>query len=144
MWKEILIQLKYEIIPNIIVRINRKDTKVPIKVSTNAIYSWIHWTIRKEIANWYHRLTKEDCSEYLPLEDKVDLKMDFYFRTRYLDSSNCSFMWKMIEDSLVKNWLLTDDTNKYVWNFSCESIEIDKKERSKIEKDYVRVYIYKN
>lgn len=142
--KELLIELKYEIIPNIIVEIRGQQKKVPIKVSTNAIYSWIHWSIRTHIADWYHRLTKEDCLEFETITQKVDLKMDFYFRTRYLDSSNCSFMWKMIEDSLVNNKLLKDDTNKYVWKFSCESIVIDKKERVKIEKDYVRVYIYKN
>jgi len=140
----LLIELKYEIIPNIIVVKKWKQLKIPIKVSTNKIYAWIHWTIRNEIANRYHKLTKEDCVEFETITEKVDLKMDFYFRTRYLDSSNCSFMWKMIEDSLVKNWLLTDDTNKYVGKFQCESIVIDKKERSKIEKDYVRVYIYKN
>ena len=46
--------------------------------------------------------------------------------------------------NIIVNWLLKDDTNKFVWKFTTESVVIDKKERSKVEKDYVRIYIYKS
>jgi hypothetical protein len=116
---------------------------IPIKVSTNQIYSWMHRTQRKRIADMYHKLTKE-VQQFETLTEKVDIEILFYFRSRYLDSSNCSFMWKMIEDSLVKNKLLSDDSNTYVWKFITESILLDKKERKKIEKDYLRILITKN
>jgi len=125
--KEIVLILKYDI---------------PIKVSTNKIYSWMHWKQRNTIANMYHDLTNE-VQIYETFKEKVDIEILFYFRSKYLDSSNCSFMWKMIEDSLVKNKLLTDDTNTYVWKFTVESVLLDKKERKKIEKDYLRILITK-
>lgn len=128
--KPILI-LKYEI-------------PLPFKVSTNKIYSWMHWRKRKSIADWYHRLTKEDCEQFDTITEKMDLEFKFYFHTRYLDSSNCSFMWKMIEDSLVKNKLVTDDSNRYIWNVTYESVEIEKKERRKMKGDYVRIIINQN
>lgn len=115
---------------------------IPIKVSTNQIYSWMHWTQRKRIADMYHKLTKE-VQKFETLKEKIDIEILFYFKTRYLDSSNCSFMGKMIEDSLVKNKLIEDDTNKYVGKFTTESVLLDKKERKKIEKDYLRILITK-
>lgn len=142
MWKEILI-LKYDIPDKIKVNIRWKLKSVDIKISTNKIYSWIHWTIRNKIAEWYHNLTKQDCMNLKSIEKKINLKMDFYFKSYALDSSNCSFMWKMIEDSLVKNWLIKDDTNKFVWEFNIESVELSEKERKKLESHYVRIYIYK-
>ena len=113
---------------------------IPEKVSTNKIYSWMHWTKRKRIADIYHRLTTE-VKTLDQINEKVNIEIQFYFRTRYLDSSNCSFMWKMIEDSLVKNWLLKDDTNEFVWKFTVESIRIDKKERKLIKNDYLKIII---
>jgi len=44
----------------------------------------------------------------------VDLCFHFHFKSRAFDSSNCSFMSKMIEDALVKEGILTDDSIKYV------------------------------
>jgi hypothetical protein len=111
------------------------------KVSTNQIYSWIHWRKRKQIADWYHQLTKKDCKEFSTLLDKVDISFKFYFRSRYLDSSNCSFMWKMIEDSLVKNKLIKDDSNMYIWCISYESMIISQKDRKKLNNDFVRIII---
>ncbi len=114
---------------------------LPIKVSTNSIYSWIHFSQRKRIADMFHEITREDCKEFKQLQEKVDILFQFFFQTRYLDSSNCSFIWKCIEDGLVKNGLLKDDTNKYIGKVTYESVLIDKKERKKIEKDYVRILI---
>ncbi len=116
---------------------------IPKKVSTNAIYSWVHWKKRKDLADIYHKLT-EKVKTLDKINEKVNIEIQFYFRTRYLDSSNCSYMWKMIEDSLVKNWLLKDDTNEYVWKFTVESMRIDKKERKLIKNDYLRIIITNN
>ena len=111
------------------------------KVSTNKIYSWVHWTKRKKIADYYHNLVKEDCILLKQIEKKVTIEFKFYFKSRYLDSSNCSFMAKMLEDWLVWNWLLINDTNTYVWKFSIESIFITPVDRKKMEWDLVEIII---
>lgn len=143
MKKEIL-RLRYDIPDKTTAKIWKNIKDIPIKVSTNKIYSWMHWTIRNAIAERYHNLTTEDCNHFVTIDKKVDLKMRFYFRTHALDSSNCSFMAKMLEDSLVKNWLLQDDTNKFVWEFNIESVELSEKKRKEIKWHYVRIYIYEH
>lgn len=139
-----LLRLKYDIPENILGEINGNLEEIPIKVSTNEIYSGMNWKKRRIIAEWYHNLTREDCNEIVTIEEKVDIVMRFYFKTYAFDSSNCSFMAKMIEDSLTKNNALKDDTNKEVWKFTVESVFIPEKERKKMEWHYVRIYIYKN
>jgi len=111
------------------------------KVSTNCIYSWVHWRKRKQISDYYHSISLADCKQLKQITKKVNLRFEFYFKSRYLDSSNCSFIWKCIEDWLVKNWLLKDDTNKYVSVVSYMCTRIDKKIRKKMKEDYVRVVI---
>jgi len=111
------------------------------KVSTNKIYAWVHWTKRKKISDYYHSLSRADCELLKQITKKVNLDFEFYFKSRYLDSSNCSFMWKCLEDWLVKNWLLKDDTNKYVWKVSYTSVLMDKEQRKQLESDYIRIII---
>jgi hypothetical protein len=59
-------------------------------------------------------------------------------------------MGKMIEDGLKydknknKKWILVDDTNSQVGKFLLESVKLDKKQKEKIEEDYVDIYIFKN
>jgi len=112
------------------------------KLSTNAIYSWnLHWTKRKKIADFYHKISKADCMQLNKITKKVNIDFEFYFKSRYLDSSNCGFMAKMIEDWLVRNWLFSDDTNKYIGRISLNSIVIPTKTRKEMEWDYVRIII---
>lgn len=141
---EEILRLKYDIPDETTVLYNYKQTKVNPKISTNKIYSWLHWRKRWPIAERFHNLTKQDCKEFETIKEKVDLRMRFYFKKHSFDSSNCSFMAKMIEDSLVKNWLLTDDTNKFVWEFRVESVELTTKQKKEMTGHYVRIYIYKN
>jgi len=57
----------------------------------------------------------------LKINYKVNIHFNFYFKGRLLDSSNCSYMAKMIEDCLVHYGVIKDDTTKYVGRFSLES-----------------------
>jgi hypothetical protein len=118
------------------------DIPLPFKLSTNKIYSWMDWRKRSNIADRYHRLTKDDCNKLTKFDNKVSIDFQFYFKTRCFDSSNCSFIWKMIEDSLVKNKLITDDSNRYIWKVSYESIRLEWKERKEVQCDYVKIHIY--
>lgn len=99
------------------------EYKIPekLKVSTNTIYAGCHWRKRQLISNYYHSIVIPDCKNLEQIKEKVNLKFVFTFRWRTLDSSNCTFMAKCIEDGLRKWWLLIDDSIKYVWEFSCES-----------------------
>lgn len=42
----------------------------------------------------------------------VDIHFRFYWKTRPLDSSNCSPMAKCVEDTLVRSGVLEKDTNE--------------------------------
>jgi hypothetical protein len=68
------------------------------KISTNKIYAGVH------------------------IEKKIELEFIFYFKSRVLDSSNCSYMGKLLEDCLVAHGVLQDDTIKYVDKVSYQSL----------------------
>ncbi len=98
------------------------DLKLPEKVSTNTIYAGKHWTKRKEYKeSFYYAVRGHIGSRYEPIPSKVDIEFDFYFPNRPLDSSNCTFMGKMIEDAFVELGLLKDDNIANVGKVSYQS-----------------------
>ena len=125
-----------------------------MKFSLNKVWAWWPGTqwVRKKAADLWH----DEIWYYLEenkikkIDEKVDFYFEFFFKTRALDSSNCSAMGKMIEDGLKydknknKKWILVDDTNSQVGKFLLESVKLDKKQKEKIEEDYVDIYIFKN
>lgn len=84
------------------------------KVSSNKIYAGAHWSKRNKLKDSYLLLTKMPFKKLMPVEGLVDLTFDFYFTRNALDSSNCSYMAKMLEDCLVEWKVLKNDTIKYV------------------------------
>lgn len=93
------------------------------KVSTNKIYAGCHWTKRNAISSYFHNLVLSDCKNLPKFNDKIDIHFLFTFKGRCLDSSNCSYMAKCLEDWFRKWWLIKDDSIKYIWKFSLESIK---------------------
>ena len=92
--------------------------RIPEKISTNKIYSGIHWTKRskhKDVFYWEVKsaLNKRKIQgiEFLY---PICIDYDFRFKMRPLDTTNCTYMAKMIEDALVKCNILTNDSPKYV------------------------------
>lgn len=88
--------------------------KLPEKISTNKIYSGVHWAVRKKWADLFHR-------SLLPYRNKITIKnypvsvsYIYTFKGRQLDASNCSFMSKLFEDAMVQNKILIDDTPNFV------------------------------
>lgn len=108
-----------------------------IKHSTNKIYAGIHHRDRKRIKDSYLWLTKTLFKSLEPVRGKVNLDFTFYFTSRTLDSSNCSFMAKMLEDCLVTYGVLEDDTIDFVGKFSTEAVKI----KDKKIKDYCVIKI---
>lgn len=91
------------------------------KQSANQIYSGVHWSKRKKIKDAYLFLTRAPFAKLKKIEGKVDLQFDFFWSGRALDSSNCFFMAKMIEDCLVEHGILQDDTTKFVGKITIQS-----------------------
>jgi hypothetical protein len=108
---------------------------LPEKVSTNKYYSGMHWTKRNKLKDMYLFEVKSKIREIQKIDNPVNIEFYFFFKSRALDSSNCSIMGKMIEDSLVKIGILNDDTYKHVRKVSYTS--------NKGEKDYVDIIIKK-
>ncbi len=87
---------------------------LPEKVSTNRIYSGVHWRKRQEWADLYHE-------EFLPIKGKIKvaeypvvITYDFFFKKNALDTLNCAMMAKMLEDGMVAVGILKDDSPEYV------------------------------
>ena len=93
------------------------------KISTNKIYAGVHWTGRKHQKDLYLMATKYDMKKIEKIKSKVDLEFTFYFKSRVLDSSNCSYMGKLLEDCLVAHGVLQDATIKYVGKVSYQSLK---------------------
>lgn len=106
-----------------------------VKISTNKIYAGIHWRVRKTLKDNYKTLTNKILNTIEPIEGKVDLHFDFYFKGKTLDSSNCSLMAKILEDCMVEKGILKDDRAECVGNFSVKS------HPGKVAKDYCRLTI---
>ena len=102
---------------------------IPQKISTNKIYAGIHWTVRKKIADLYHMSLIEYKHKNLKVKNyPVTIDYEFIFKKRPLDTLNCAFMGKLIEDSLVMYDILEDDSPKFVKKCSISSIKGDRDE----------------
>jgi len=86
---------------------------IPEKVSTNKIYAGTHWAQRKKIADLYHMSLIEHKGHKVT-EYPVEITYIFRFKTKPLDSTNCMFMAKCLEDGLIKNGIIEDDSYQHV------------------------------
>lgn len=100
-----------------------------VKVSSNEIYAGKHWTARKKLKDSYLWLTVGPFKKLNPVREKVDLDFKFYWGSRALDSSNCSYLCKVLEDCLVHHKILQDDTIKFVGKVSMESFKSNSKDQ---------------
>ena len=99
-----------------------------IKVSSNKIYAGMHWRNRAKMKENYKLLLYNDLIKIKPIKHKVNLDFKFYWKGKALDSSNCSYMAKMIEDCLVERKILSNDSIKEVGEISMESLKAGKNE----------------
>jgi hypothetical protein len=122
---------------------NWDKEKDKMKFSLNKIWwgwPWSQW-LRKDKRDMWHEVIDEVIDEYKlkKINYPIEIEFIFYWKSRYLDCSNCTPMVKLIEDWLVENKILTDDTNEYIRRIHIESILLNKKDRNNIEEDYVLV-----
>lgn len=100
------------------------------KISTNSIYAGVHWSARKKHKDNYLLLTNK-MKRLQPVKGLVDIEFTFHFKSTPLDSSNCSYMAKILEDCLVKHGILAGDEINFVRKISLQSLK-SKQERCEI------------
>jgi len=114
-----------------------------MKFSFNKIWSagpGSQWMRKAKRELWHEEVWRIlDDLNIKPFKNKVDITFEFFFKSRFLDSSNCAPMVKLIEDSLVENGVIKNDTNDLVGWLHIRSEQVEKKERALLENDYVRV-----
>lgn len=80
----------------------------------NRFYAGVHWSQRKEAAEYWHLLTRSAMNKQgvrnRPFEKPVVISM--YFNDR-LDCSNHAAIFKMIEDGM-KGRIINDDNRRWV------------------------------
>lgn len=119
-----------------------QTVRIPfIRSSTNKDYASRHWNNRSKLKESYLQLFSYFTERFKPVDYKVNIDIKFYFNTnrrkKAFDSSNCSIMFKMLEDCLVHYKILKNDSNKFVGRVSQESISM------KDEEDYCVITIEK-
>ena len=95
-----------------------------LKISTNKIYSGVHYRTRIKHKKMYQWEVLRVCKKekIKPINNyPVILKFTFYFDKNLLDSSNCSYMAKLIEDALVHEGVFINDTPQYISRVSTQS-----------------------
>lgn len=96
-----------------------KKKKLPqFAISTNKIYAGVHYFTRNRHKNIY----REHFTPYLNRKFPIPCNIRFDFYTpKPLDSSNCSYMGKLIEDCMIKAGCIEDDSIEYVHDFTTRS-----------------------
>lgn len=89
---------------------------VPIinKLSLNKIYGGIHFRTRSKHKTEYRELLWSMQPQPYQGKYPVHITYDFQFQGRRFDSSNCAYLVKLIEDALVNENVIPDDSPKYV------------------------------
>jgi len=87
---------------------------IPLKLSLNVIYAGVHYRVRKQHKDLYRELVWALVREKYTGEYPVIITYHFKFKGRKLDSSNCAYLVKLMEDGLVHADVIPDDNRKYV------------------------------
>lgn len=96
------------------------------KISLNKFYSGIHWSKRMKVKNEFGLIIKSQHKGVFGKKLSYTVIYYFYFKSRPLDTDNCSAMIKLIND-----WLFEDDTYLIIPTIVIHSI-LDKDERVEI------------
>lgn len=94
---------------------------LPQKVSTNTIYAGVHWSKRKDMADLYQMALLPFRRK--PVPTPCELYFSFTFKKAPLDCSNCAYMVKMLEDGMVVNEMMPDDSPQHVKRIHISSVK---------------------
>ena len=101
------------------------DFEFPLKISTNSIYSGVHWTKRAKHKDLYLWSFLTVASKIKPVYSCF-LEFEFGFKSKPLDCDNCSYMVKLIIDCLRHYGKIKNDTPEFI-----KSIKISSKKSNK-------------
>lgn len=87
---------------------------LPEKLSLNLIYAGLHWSKRKEHVDLFYYSMQKARNKIKVTEYPVIITYRFLFKKNPLDSSNCAYLVKLLEDSMVHHKILEDDDMRYV------------------------------
>lgn len=121
------------------------DLDEDLKMSLNKIWWGVHWWVRSTFRNIWHEeiYSLVAQNEIKPITDLVHIEYVYRFKTRYLDTSNCSVMNKAIEDWLVEAWVLPDDTPQYITSATTCVPIIWINDRRKMKYDNLTITLYR-
>lgn len=98
----------------------------------NKIYAGMsHWT-RTALKNLYHGELLELKGKLKVTEYPVTIHYDWHFTKKPLDTLNCAFMSKMIEDGMVHAGVLDADDTLYVRRSILDSQKSDRYEHDTV------------
>lgn len=106
------------------------ELDLPKKISTNLIYSGVHWRERMKHKDLYIWSFLQVASEIKPV-DNCCLEFEFTFKSKPLDCDNCSYMAKLLIDCLRHCQKIKDDTPEYIKSIKITSCK-GKKDSVKI------------
>lgn len=86
------------------------------KHSLNKVYSGVHWSKRKKDKDTYKLIVKNQFKDVLSKDKVYKVSYDFRFKRNPLDTSNCVYMLKLIEDIIFE-----DDTYKIIPELNIKS-----------------------
>lgn len=89
--------------------------QLPEKISLNKIYGGINWRDRADVVDNFHSSLYDMKGRTVKIKNyPVTISYEFHFKSKPLDSSNCAFMAKMIEDAFIVHGILKGDSIEYV------------------------------
>lgn len=120
------------------------DLDSDLKMSLNKIWWGVHWWVRSTFRNIWHEeiYSLVQTNDVQPIKDRIHIEYEYRFKTRYLDTSNCSVMNKAIEDWLVEAWVLPDDTPQYITSATTVVPIVEQNDRRNMKYDILIITIY--
>lgn len=98
------------------------EIPLPQKLSTNNIYSGVHWYVRQKHKDLFLWSFLSVASKIKQVES-CSLEFEFTFKNKPLDCDNCSYMAKLLIDCLRHYRKIKDDTPQYVKSIKITSIK---------------------
>lgn len=91
---------------------------IPIvnKLSLNKIYGGVHFSTRKKHKDEYLQLVHFLRPPKYEGTYPVNVIYHYKFKGKRLDSTNCAYLTKLIEDALVACGVFPDDSAKYIFS----------------------------
>lgn len=106
---------------------------IPEKISLNKIYAGVHWTVRSRHKDAFRGAVMASKPKKYTGLFPVIIYYHFRLQGKLLDSTNLSYMAKLVEDGLVHNGVIPDDSQKYVKSFMPTTEKIGKGEYDEVD-----------